>query len=538
MPNLTISLAQLLQLLPHARYWGTADPRTVFAQAVTFDSRAVGPGSLFVAVAGGRSDGHRFLAQAAGAGATILLGTTPPTALIGSGYLPPDAPYVQVADSRKALAVAAAALYDFPSRKLQVLGITGTDGKTTTCTLLESILATASTDAGAPGGRAGVVTTVGARIQGRESDTGLHVTTPDAPDVQRFLGEMVEAGCRYAVIESTSHGLAQARVAAVDFDVAAVTNITHEHLDFHGTRDAYVAAKALLFRSLYASPPKRGIPRCAVLNADDAGSYGALLAALNEEASIHDYHVPVRSYGIPGHSGVRLDVSAHAIDYAPARTRFTVQWWGGEFPIETKLIGEFNVYNILCAVTASLATGIPVSTIQEGVERLDGVLGRMQRMDAGQPFLAVVDFAHTPISLENALRTLRPLVGQGSAQGRLIAIFGSAGLRDREKRYLMGRVAGELADYTVITAEDPRTEDLADICRSIERGVREYADSSRYAVVLDRTEAIQYAVDMARPGDVVAAFGKGHERSMCFGETEYPWSDQDAMLAALQRRQR
>ena len=154
MPNLTISLAQLLQLLPDARYWGTADPGTLFAQAVTFDSRAVRPGSLFVAVAGGRSDGHRFLAQAAGAGATILLGTTPPASLIGSGYLPPDTPYVQVADSRKALAVAAAALYDFPARKLQVLGITGTDGKTTTCTLLESILATASTDAAAPGGPA------------------------------------------------------------------------------------------------------------------------------------------------------------------------------------------------------------------------------------------------------------------------------------------------------------------------------------------------------------------------------------------------
>ncbi len=310
MPNATISLARLLQLLPAARYWGTDDPATLLVHHVTFDSRAVGPGSLFVAVAGGRVDGHRFLAPAAAAGATILLGTTSPAVLIGSGWLPPNAPYVQVPDSRKSLAVAAAALYDFPARKLQVLGITGTDGKTTTCTLLESILAAASADAGAPDGRVGMVTTVGARIRGRASDTGLHVTTPDAPDVQRFLGAMVEAGCRYAVIESTSHGLAQARVAAVDFDVAAVTNITHEHLDFHGTRDAYVAAKALLFRSLYASPPNPRIPRCAVLNADDGGSYGVLLAALNEEATLHDYHVPVRSYGIPGHSSVRLDVSA------------------------------------------------------------------------------------------------------------------------------------------------------------------------------------------------------------------------------------
>jgi UDP-N-acetylmuramoyl-L-alanyl-D-glutamate--2,6-diaminopimelate ligase len=538
MPIASISLAQLLQLLPDARYGGTADPRTLVVEHVTFDSRAVRPGSLFVAVAGGRMDGHRFLAPAAAAGATILLGTTLPSVLASNGLLPPGAHYVQVADSRKALAVAAAALHGFPARKLAVLGVTGTDGKTTTCTLLESILAAASTDAAAPRGRVGMVTTVGARIQGRESDTGLHVTTPDAPEVQHFLAEMVEAGCHYAVIESTSHGLAQARVAEVDFDVAAVTNITHEHLDFHGTRDAYVAAKALLFRSLYGSPPKPRVARCAVLNADDAGSYGALLAALNEEATLHDYHVPVRSYGIPGHSSVRLDVSARAIIYAPERTRFALHWWGGAFPIETKLIGEFNVYNILCAVTAALAIGTPPEAIQQGVEALEGVLGRMQRIDASQPFLAIVDFAHTPISLENALRTLRPLVGEGNAsgQGRLISVFGSAGLRDREKRYLMGRVSGQLADYTVITAEDPRTEDLADICRSIERGVCEFAGSSRYAIVPDRTEAIQYAVDMARPGDVVAAFGKGHERSMCFGETEYPWSDQDAMLAALQRR--
>lgn len=538
MQTTSITLAQLLQLIPDARYFGAAPPATLSVQQVTFDSRAVGPGCLFVAVAGGRADGHRYVRDALAGGAVAVAGVTPPAALQREGLLPPGAPYVQVADSRRALAVAAAALYGFPARKLHVLGVTGTDGKTTTCTLLESILAAATANAQAPAGRVGVVTTVGARIQGQESDTGLHVTTPDAPDVQRFLAEMVAAGCQYAVIESTSHGLAQSRVAAVDFDVAAVTNITHEHLDFHGTRDAYVAAKALLFRSLYASPPKRGLARCAVLNAGDAGSYGALLAALNQEALVHDYHVPVRSYGIPGHGSTRLDVAARAIDYAADRTRFDLHWSGGAFPIETRLIGEFNVYNVLCAATVALEIGIAPGAVQEGVGNLSGVIGRMERIDRGQPFLAVVDFAHTPISLENALRTLRPLVGQGSSagEGRLIAVFGSAGLRDREKRYLMGRVAGELADFTVITAEDPRTEDLAGICRSIERGVTEFAGPGQYAIVLDRAEAIQYAVDMARPGDVVASFGKGHERSMCFGETEYPWSDQEAMATALKRR--
>jgi len=537
MQTTPLTLAELLPLIPGARYFGGADPRTITVEQVVFDSRAAAPGSLFVAVAGGREDGHRFIPQALAAGAAAA-GTTSPGALRKGGLLPPDAPYVQVPDSRRALAVTAAALYGFPARKLHVLGVTGTDGKTTTCMLLESILAAATRSAVSPAGRVGVVTTVGARIGGAESDTGLHVTTPDAPDVQRFLAEMVESGCRYAVMESTSHGLAQGRVAAVDFDVAVVTNITHEHLDFHGTRDAYVAAKALLFRSLFATPPKRGLPRCAVLNADDAGSYGALLAALHEEAAAHDDHVPVRSYGIPGHSSAALDVAARAIDYAPDRTRFDLHWSGGVLPIETRLIGEFNVYNILAAATAALAIGIAPAAVQEGVAALPGVIGRMERIDAGQPFLAVVDFAHTPISLENALRTLRPLVGQGSAEepGRLIAVFGSAGLRDREKRTLMGRVAGELADFTVITAEDPRTEDVADICRAIERGVCEFAPSGRCTVIHDRAAAIQYAVDMARPGDVVASFGKGHERSMCYGETEYPWSDQDAMRAALERR--
>lgn len=538
MQTTSVTLAQVLQVIPGARYHGPTVPALLAVQQVTSDSRLVAPGSLFVAVTGGREDGHRFIPAALAAGAVAVMGTATPELLRSRALLPAEAAYVQVVDSRRALALAAAALNGFPARKLHVLGVTGTDGKTTTCTLLESILAAATRSTQAPAGQVGVVTTVGAHIRGVQSDTGLHVTTPDAPDVQRFLADMVLAGCRYAVIESTSHGLAQGRVAAVDFDVAAVTNITHEHLDFHGTRDAYVAAKAQLFRSLYATPPKPGLPRCAVLNADDTGSYGALLAALHQEAAVHDFHIPVRSYGIPGHSSVRLDVAARAIDYAPAQTRFDLHWWDGDFPIETRLIGEFNVYNILCTATAALAIGVPPTVVQEGVASLQGVIGRMERIDAGQSFLAIVDFAHTPISLENALRTLRPLVGQGSAagSGRLIAVFGSAGLRDREKRYLMGRVAGELADFTVITAEDPRTEDVADICRSIERGVSEYAGPAQYAIVHERSEAIQFAVDMARPGDVVAAFGKGHERSMCYGENEYPWSDQDAMLIALQRR--
>jgi UDP-N-acetylmuramoyl-L-alanyl-D-glutamate--2,6-diaminopimelate ligase len=446
-------------------------------------------------------------------------------------------PYVRVNDSQRALAFASAALHNFPSRQLAVVGVTGTDGKTTTSNILESILRAATLSPNEPAGRVGVVTTVAARIRGDEYETGLHVTTPDAPEVQRFLRAMVDAGCRYAVVESTSHGLHQQRVAAVDFDVAAVTNITHEHLDYHGSRDAYVAAKALLFRSLLWSSAKPDVPRAAILNADDAGSYDALLAALDEEMKKQGRSVTIRSYGVanPRHQA-DLDVAVEAIDYGIDVTRFDLRWWGGRFSIESPLIGEFNVYNVACAATAALALGIAPAAIQRGVATMPPVLGRMQRMDAGQPFLAIVDFAHTPVSLESALTTLRPLVGQNAPGGRLIAVFGSAGLRDRAKRYLMGQVSGRLADYTVITAEDPRTEDLAEICREIERGVREFAGADHYTIIPDRSEAIQVAVDMARPGDVVAAFGKGHERSMCFGEIEYPWSDQDAMMAALERR--
>ncbi len=540
------TLATLLHHLPDIQAYQGTPAAEILIDQICFDSRKVTPTTLFVAWLGRNADTHRYIPQALAKGVAAMIGTTSPAALIEAGiHLPATVPYIQVSDSRRALALCAAAFNDFPSRAMTVIGITGTDGKTTTCTLLEAILTAHTTTSAATDGQVGVITTVGARIRGAESDTGFHVTTPDAPDVQRFLAQMRDNGCTHAIVETTSHGLAQARVAAVDYDIAAVTNITHEHLDEHGTRDAYVAAKALLFRALYASVPKANVPRCAVLNADDigeeTGSVEALRRALAEEASRHGAALPIRTYGladfvraVPG----LPDVYAADIAYAPESTRLTVHWWGGEFPITTALIGDFNVYNLLCAVTIALTLELPVETIQAAVAGFRGVLGRMERMDRGQPFLAVVDFAHSPVSLERALITLRKLVDQrpDGQPGRLIAVFGSAGLRDRAKRRLMGRVSGRLADFTVITAEDPRTEVLAEINAEIAAGVEEFASSEQFVIVPDRTTAIQYAIDLAEPGDVVGAFGKGHERSMCFGETEQPWSDQEAMLAALERR--
>jgi len=544
------SLTQLLQDLPHYTLETNVDPARISVVAVTGDSRAVTPGALFVAVVGDVVDGHRFISAAIDSGAVAVIGEKP-LHLLRSDESPPISlgaaiPYVQVVDARLALAISAAARHDFPSHALTTVGVTGTDGKTTTSTILESILAAATRGPTWPTGQVGVITTVGARILGREQATGFHVTTPDAPQVQQFLAAMRDAGCTHAIVESTSHGLAQQRVAAVEYDVVAVTNITHEHLDYHGTRDAYVAAKARLFRMLYATAPAPGKPRVAVLNADDDGSIHALQQALAEEALAKPelaQHITIRTYGMErGDGPARPDVVADLISYRPAHTTFDLHWWGGVFGVETSLIGDFNVYNILCAATIALSLGIDPQHVEQGVSELRGVIGRMERIDRGQEFLALVDFAHSPASLERALLTLRQLVGQGGADGsgRLIALFGSAGLRDHAKRGLMGQVSGRLADFTIITAEDPRTEDLDAINRAIAAGVRQYANESAdvraYAIVPDRAEAIQFAVDMARAGDVVAAFGKGHERSMCFGETEHPWSDQQAMRDALDRR--
>lgn len=524
------SLAELLEEAgPHRLLGGVSVGEMALIDAVTANSREVGPGTLFVALPGLRVDGHRFIAQAVDRGAVAVAGVCGLEELAAMGIaLPPGLPYAQFSDGRLALARLAAGLHSHPSRSMAVLGVTGTDGKTTTCTLLESILRVGRTDSPIYAG-VGVITTIGARIAGAEVDTGFHVTTPEAPDVQRYLGQMRDAGCQYAIVESTSHGLDQKRVAAVEYDIAGVTNITHEHPDYHGSFEAYRTAKALLLRAIFHSPPKPGIPRLAVLNQDDPGSYDFLAGVLAEEAARPGApEVAVRRYSL---HNPQADVRAAGIDYRPDATSFDLHWWGGPaFPVETRLIGDFNVSNVLCAATAALGLGLLPGVIAAGVADLAGVLGRMQRMDGGQDFLAVVDFAHSPGSLERALKTLRLLVAEG---GRLIAVFGSAGLRDRAKRRLMGQVSGRLADFTVITAEDPRTEDLAAINREIAAGVREFAPAESYCIVPDRAEAIAFAARMARPGDVVASFGKGHERSMCYGETETPWNEQQAMLDAL-----
>ncbi|MBX7234222.1 MAG: UDP-N-acetylmuramoyl-L-alanyl-D-glutamate--2,6-diaminopimelate ligase [Caldilineales bacterium] len=463
---------------------------------ITSDSRQVRPGAIFVAYRGVNSDGHRFIPQAIAAGAA---------AVVGEQDLSLGAPYLRVENGRRALGLLCAAWEGFPSRRLGVIGVTGTDGKTTTSNLIHSILTAAGVEAG-------LLTTVNARIGDQTLDTGLHTTTPDAPDLHRYLRLMADAGSRWAVLETTSHGLSQWRVAGVDYDIAVVTNVTHEHMDEHGDYDGYLAAKARLVEMMAATSPKPGLPRGAVLNADDR-SFAPLSA----------YPAPLRlSYGIQAG-----EVRATEIQQSPSGMGLIVRW--GErraVVVQTPLVGLFNVYNILAAVSTAFLLELDDAAIAAGVRALAGIPGRMERIDRGQDFTAIVDFAHTPFALAAALTTARELTA-----GRVIAVFGSAGLRDVAKRRMMGEVAGRLADLTVVTAEDPRTEDLEAIIAASLRACEEAG--GRAMGEPDRYRAIQLALRQARAGDLVIVCGKGHEQSMCFGTTEHPWDDRVALRHAL-----
>jgi UDP-N-acetylmuramoyl-L-alanyl-D-glutamate--2,6-diaminopimelate ligase len=473
---------------------------------IAFDSRSVQPGFVFVALSGGSTDGHRFIPAAIEHGAIAVVGTQRLSGL--------SVPYGVVADSRTALANLSAAFYGFPARKLVMIGVTGTDGKTTTSNLIYQILKAA-------GLKAGIISTVNATIGDEVLDTGFHVTTPDAPDVQRYLSRMVSAGLTHVVLEATSHGLAQQRVAACEFDVGVVTNVTHEHLDYHGSYQAYLKAKALLFSGLSETVAKpQGNPRVGVLNQDDS-SYAYLSGVT---------HVRKVAYSLkPG-----ATVEAKNIAYTPDGTQFTVIGTGFSSLVSSSLVGAFNVSNILAAISAMVVgLGIPIEIACQGIAAVRIVPGRMERIDLGQDFTTMVDFAHTPNALERALETVRQMT-----KGRVIAVFGSAGLRDREKRRMMAEVSVQHADISVLTAEDPRTESLDGILAEMAAGAiaRGGEEGKSFVRIPDRGEAIRWAVQQALPGDLVVACGKGHEQSMCFGDVEYAWDDRTAMRSALSER--
>ncbi len=504
----TASLRGVLAGLPMR--FSPAEPPDVPLSGIAIDSRKVEAGNLFVAMRGGMADGHDFIQQAVQRGAAAVIGEKE------MGALP--VPYLRVENARRALSYLAAAFYGFPAHRLTVIGVTGTDGKTTTCNLLYHILQAA-------GLRVGLISTVNAVIGDKTLDTGFHVTTPDAHDVQRYLAMMTAAGLTHVILETTSHGLAQHRVDACEFDIGVVTNITHEHLDEHGSYENYRAAKARLFQLLAETPVKtHGNPRLAVLNGDDR-SFKYLQTLIGSLPAVRSV-----GYGLSAAAAVR----AVAVEYLPQGIRFEVIGQGFRQGVVTRLVGGFNVANCLAALTAAVCgLGVEPAVAARGIATMEGVPGRMERIDLGQSFTAIVDFAHTPNALRAALETVRRMT-----VGRVIVIFGSAGLRDKEKRRMMAEVAAELAEVAILTAEDPRTESLNDILAEMAGGARSKGgeEGKTFFRVPDRREAIRLGVRLARPGDLVMACGKGHEQSMCFGVTEYPWDDRVAMCAAISER--
>ena len=471
---------------------------------IAIDSRVVKPGNLFIAMRGHDVDGHNYIQKAIDNGASAIIGDREL-----DGF---SVPYFQLDNARHALTWLAAAFYHFPARKLTVIGVTGTDGKTTTSNILHKILIAA-------GIKAGMISTVNAVIGNEVLDTGFHVTTPDAHDVQRYLAKMVDAGLTHVVLETTSHGWSQHRVDACEFDVAVVTNITHEHMDEHGGYENYRAAKARLFSSLEWTREKpQGNPRLGVINFDDKKSFDFL------DDFIKTNKV---NYGLGEGANVRgVDMA-----YDPSGIKFAALSDAFRVDISSNLVGAYNVSNCLAALTAAVyGLGIDPQVAARGIVSLEGIPGRMERIDMGQNFTAIVDFAHTPNALKVTLEAGRTMTNK-----RVIAVFGSAGLRDKEKRRMMAETSAELADLTVLTAEDPRIESLDGILEEMAAGMRSRGgrEGESFWRVPDRGEAIKFALRLAKEGDIVLSCGKGHEQSMCFGKTEYLWDDRTAMRAAL-----
>ena len=509
------SLRQIFTELPAPFF--QANVPDVLIHGISIDSRAVKPGDLFVAMKGGNVDSHNYIRNAIDNGAAAVVGEQD---LVGRTDNPP---YIQLESSRRALTWIAAAFHDWPGRKLTVIGVTGTDGKTTTTNLIYKVLLAA-------GVKAGMVSTVNAVIGNEVLDTGFHVTTPDAHDVQKYLAQMVDAGLTHVVLETTSHGWSQHRVDACEFDIGVVTNITHEHMDEHGSYENYRTAKARLFSSLEITQPKpQGNPRLGVINRDDVKSFDFL----NDFIKVNKIN-----YGL----GADADVRATHIEYSPSGLQFKAQSPDFEVNVTSKLVGAYNVSNCLAALTATVyGLKITPEVAAQGIATLEGIPGRMEVIDMGQNFTAIVDFAHTPNALKVALEAAREMMASREdglrqrEKPRVIAVFGSAGLRDREKRRMMAETSAELADLSVLTAEDPRTESLDGILEEMAAGARSRGgrEGETFWRVPDRGEAIRFAIRLAREGDILLSCGKGHEQSMCFGGREHLWDDRTAMQAAL-----
>lgn len=513
-PRARTAASSWLTRLPEAKVVaGEPGPVT----AVCYDSRRVVPGALFVAVPGFDTDGHRYLRDALERGATALLVQADRRSLWEALVGETEAAIAAVPDTRAALARAAAGFYGEPARKLGIIGVTGTDGKTTTVHLIAHVLESA-------GRPSGYMSSVAFKSGAEPAPNDSHMTTLEAPFVQEQLAAMVEAGLRYAVIEASSHGLALHRVDECFFDVAVFTTLSRDHLDFHGTMEEYREAKGRLFRMLDESPVKEGVPKAVVLNSDDpASEYFRSLSS-----------APVVTYALESPA----DVRAEAIEAHGLGSSFRLETASSSADVSIALAGRYNVYNCLAAAAVGLSQGLSVQEIVRGLESFSSVPGHLELIDCGQPFCVVVDIASTPEALRRVLEVLRPVT-----EGRLCVAFGCAGERDPGRRDGMGRVAGELADFVVLTNEDPRREDPDAIIEAIAAGLQEAGreEGRDFVRVPDRREALGYAFERAQPGDTVLLAGKGTEPSIVIGTEQVPWNEAQVareLLAGLRQGKR
>jgi UDP-N-acetylmuramoyl-L-alanyl-D-glutamate--2,6-diaminopimelate ligase len=487
-----LAMHALLEALPERAVHGEL-PAAV--AGIASDSRRVGPGDCFVAVPGFKQDARRFAAEAVARGAALVV--------TEGERLPVAAPQILVPSARLALARLAGAFYGHPSRRLTLVGITGTNGKTTTSYLVEALLR-------ARGQRTGVIGTIQYVVGDEHRPAGQ--TTPEALELQAMLADMLERGVGGVAMEVSSHALVLDRAHDLAFDVAVFTNLTQDHLDFHGTFEAYTAAKRHLFELLAASP-KSG--RVAVVNGDDPA--GAEM--------VRDLGLPVRRFGLGESADVRALDHTSALD----GIRMTVDTPRGRLRVASPLIGEHNVLNLLGAVAVGLALGLELPAIATALAGVDTVPGRFEQVRTGQPFLVVVDYAHTPDALERVLATARKLT-----RGRLAAVFGCGGDRDRGKRPLMGAIAARLCDQVWITSDNPRSERPEAIIAEIAEGVRRAGLAPpRYATQPDRREAIRAALGWAGPGDAVVIAGKGHETYQIIGADVLSFDDREVARRAL-----
>jgi len=493
-----MKLEDLARGVPGAVLEGSGD---VEVSGIAYDSRRVNRGDLFVAVAGIHSDGHAYAADAVGEGAVAV-------AVERVVDVPSGTPILKVPSTRTGLAEIAAEFYGRPARHLYVAGITGTDGKTTVTHMAEHVLM-------AGGVVAGAMSTVAFSVRGAETDNTSGQTTTEAPQVQEWLRRMIDAGVQCAVIETTSHALVQERVLACEFDVAAFTNVGHDHMDYHATWEDYLEAKARLI-DLAAGGADKGIEKTAVLNRDDP-SY----ERLSRRSIARRW-----SYGLTSASDI------HPLDLAmtAAGSRFRLKTPMGETEVSLAVPARFNVYNALCAAGVCLAVGVPVEEIGPGLAGFDGVRGRLERVDLGQDFSVFIDFAHSAGALASALAELRPYT-----PGRLIAVFGSTARSDHD-RPGMGKAAADLSDFFIITTDDPLREDPVEIARDVQSGVVGKAPGRDYEIVIDRRAAIRRAIDVARPGDTVLLAGKGHERTMQMARGAEPWDERAEAEEAIKEK--